>query len=212
MMEQRRLIEIVEDDSDVAESLAALLDGYGYDTVRHENGERFLAAPTPGAACVLLDMRLPGMNGMEVLAAYRSAGATTPIVVVTGHGDVAMAVEALQGGAQDFIEKPYDDADLVARIERVDRRTAPDAKAAAIRVRFDRLTKREAEVMRLVVAGGSNKAIANEMELSPKTVEVHRARVMEKTEAKNLAHLIRMAIKIGVDPDLEAVAPPTSAR
>ena len=131
-----------------------------------------------------------------------AGAAAIPVIILTGHGDVAMAVRALQAGASDFIEKPFDDEDLVNRIEMA--RTATPAENPELqryRARFSTLTPRETDVMRDVVAGHSNKIIAHRHGLSPKTIEIHRARVMEKTEAKNLSHLVRMALKAGIDPD-----------
>ncbi|MEX2519716.1 MAG: response regulator [Paracoccaceae bacterium] len=195
-----RGIQVVEDDEAVGASLVALLESYGRRVTLHHSGEAFLGAASTPASCVILDMRLPGMDGFAVLSALRARGDATPVIVVTGHGDVAMAVKALRGGAQDFIEKPYDDADLLRRIETVEVERAPQDESARHLERFNRLTPRETDVMHEIVAGYSNKIAAHRLGLSPKTVEIHRARVMEKTGAQNLSQLVRMALKAGLDP------------
>ncbi|MEM8755948.1 MAG: response regulator [Pseudomonadota bacterium] len=199
-MSGRALIAVVEDDEVVAASVAALLDAHGFRAESYRTAEAFLDAATDGAAtdCVLMDVRLPGLDGVEAVARFRAAGGLTPIVVVTGHADVSLAVAAMRAGAQDLLEKPYDDADLVARIE-----AACEAGAQELdhRRRFEALTPRETDVMREVVAGRPNKVIAHNLGLSPKTVEIHRSRVMEKTGAESLSHLVRMAFKAGIDPE-----------
>ncbi len=221
-MTARPLIHLVEDDASVRDSLVALLEVWGYGVKAYPDGESFLADGSGhGAACILLDVRLPGIDGLSLLARIRAAGQTTPVVVITGHGDVAMAVRALQCGAQDFIEKPFDDADLVGRIEAVKPATginetgpgttggaatgdaAAIREAASAREQLSTLTRRETEVMREIVAGYPNKLIAHRLGISPKTVELHRARVMNKTGSKSLSHLVRLALKAGVDPEGE---------
>lgn len=203
MSERGRLVQIIEDDGAVRESLSALLESWGFQTESFETGDAFLAASRrPDAACILLDVKLPGLDGLAVLDALRRTGVATPVIVLTGHGDVPMAVRALGIGAQDFVEKPFDDADLVPRIEAASRaRPAPHEPAVQ---RLARLTPRETQVMREVVAGHANKVIAHRLGLSPKTVEIHRARVMEKTEAKSLSQLVRLAMKAGIDPERES--------
>lgn len=202
-----RTIRIVEDDGAVAESLVSLLESWGFLVEAFPDGEALLGAPEPGRPdCILLDVRLPGMDGLAVLRALRRRGDPTPVIVLTGHGDVAMAVRAVRDGAQDFVEKPFDDEDLVRRIEAAGRsETAADAtlepEAESFAARFAALTPRETEVMQEVVAGHANKVIAHRLGLSPRTVEVHRARVMEKTGAASLSQLVRLALKAGIDPD-----------
>lgn len=208
-----RHIRIVEDDEPVRSSLAAVLESWGFGIEAFESGEAFLAADhAVGTDCVLLDVHLPGMDGLAVLSAFRAAGHGTPVIILTGHGDVTMAVEALRDGAQDFIEKPFDDEDLVRRIGAVIERGAvaepPRDQYADV---FARLTPRETDVMHEVVAGHPNKIIAHNLGLSPKTVEIHRARVMDKTGAKSLSHLVRMALKAGIDPEQEEENPAPDA-
>ena len=137
---------------------------------------------------------MPDMDGVEALQRYRALGGAAPVIVMTGHADVSLAVEVMRAGAQDFFEKPFDDRDLIARIDEI--------KQDAVRNRgpFDALTPRETDVMREMVAGRANKVIAHRLGLSPKTVEVHRGRVMIRSGATSLADLVRMAIKAGVDP------------
>lgn len=200
-MTDRPLIEIVEDDSVVAMSLTALLDGYGYESIVYESAEAFLEATRPNSACVLMDVNLPGMNGLAALDAHIKGALSAPMVIVTGHGDVSMAVEALKSGAHSFIEKPYSDTNLIATIEAARTGSKSDPELEELMEKFGRLTKRETEVMHEVVEGAPNKMIAYRLGLSPKTVEIHRARVMEKTGAKSLSHLVRMAMKAGVDWD-----------
>lgn len=202
-----RRLALVEDDEPVRASLAALLESWDFRVQAFEDGESYLAA-LPDADCILLDVRLPGIDGLSLLKQMRERGTRTPVIVLTGHGDVAMAVQALREGANDFLEKPYDDEELVERIETALRDAAvrasekdagPDAQEYARY--FAALTPRETDVMNDVVAGHPNKIIAHRRGLSPKTVEIHRARVMEKTGAKSLSHLVRMALKAGIDPD-----------
>ena len=199
-------VTLVEDDEAVRESLCAILESWDYQVHDFEDGESLLEAGIPsGTNCILLDVRLPGIDGISLLSKIRETDKTTPIMILTGHGDISMAVTALKNGAQDFIEKPYDDEDLVRRIENVDDIVS---NVAADRQKYvavlSSLTPRETDVMREVVAGFANKMIAHRLNLSPKTVEIHRARVMEKTGAKSLSHLVRIALKAGIDPDLDA--------
>lgn len=199
-------ITLVEDDEAVRESLCALLESWDYEVREFKDGESFLQADIPtDTICVLLDVRLPGIDGISLLSQFRETDSTTPVIILTGHGDISMAVNALKSGAQDFIEKPYDDRDLVRRIEILEP-LVPDT--GADRQHYvdilSALTPRETEIMREVVAGFANKMIAHRLNLSPKTVEIHRSRVMEKTGAKSLSHLVRIALKAGIDPDLEA--------
>lgn len=194
-----RTVAVVEDDEAVAASLDALLSSWGFRCLGFGSGEAFLAA-RPRAECVLLDVRLPGMDGLDVLEAFRAADGVTPVVVMTGHGDVDLAVQAMRGGAQDFVEKPFDGDDLVARIDRAIDRVGPETEC---RARLGRLTPRETDVLREIVAGRANKVIAYNLGISPKTVELHRARVMDKTGARSLPELTRIALLGGlsVAPD-----------
>lgn len=198
-----RGIVLVEDDEPVRSSLGAVLEAWDYEVTAFEDGESFLANGIPaGTCCALLDVRLPGIDGISLISQIRKTDTLTPIIILTGHGDVPMAVKALHDGAQDFIEKPYDDEDLVRRIviARSEAKPADDDQQRIMDL-FASLTPRESDVMREVVAGHSNKIVAHNLGLSPKTVEIHRARVMDKTGASSLSQLVRMALKIGIDPD-----------
>lgn len=192
---------IVDDDQAVAASLRWLIE-----TVRlpvevfpsaREFHDRFDAA-RPG--CVLLDVRMPGMSGLELQQRLAARGRYhLPLIFVTGHGDVQMAVRAVQAGAFDFIEKPFNDQDLLDRVQRA---VAHDAvqreredQRRHLRERFDALSAREREVLDLVVQGLSNKAVANQLGLSAKTVEFHRAKVMEKLQARSVADLVKLAMR-----------------
>ncbi|MEL6361741.1 MAG: response regulator [Pseudomonadota bacterium] len=191
---------IVEDDNAVAASLQAMLLSWGFETCMSQTGEAFLADHPTELDCVLLDVRLPGRDGLSVLSEFRESDTSTPVIVITGHGDVRTAVLALQSGAQDFVEKPFDGADLVERLRTAIDRSSPASKC---RRRLDALTPREAEVLRELVAGHPNKVIAFRLNISPKTVELHRARVMDKMEAHSLSHLVRMALKGGMEVELD---------
>ena len=202
-MDRRKTVAVVEDDQAVRRSVTALLETWGYAIDAYCDAETFLDRADPESAdCVLLDVRLPGRDGLSLVAELRGRGEEMPIVIITGHGDIDMAVAALKAGAQDFLEKPFDGDDLVRRIGAA---IASSQKAAQTRedhaALFDCLTPRETQVMEEVVAGHPNKVIAHHLGLSPKTVEIHRARVMQKTGATSLSHLVRLALKAGIDPD-----------
>jgi RNA polymerase sigma factor (sigma-70 family) len=191
---------IVDDDATIRIAMQALMDSVN---LRHEilpSADEFLARhgdqQTPG--CLVLDIRMPGLGGLELQDALLERGNEIPIVFITGHGDVPMAVEAMQKGAVDFIQKPFRDQELLDRIH-LALRTDEERRAEAHRVDevqslIDRLTQREHEVFDLVVTGKPNKVIAYELGVSQRTVEIHRARVMEKMRARSLADLVRMHI------------------
>ena len=192
---------VVDDDDAVRSSLRLLFKSYGLDAVMHASADEFLASydiSRPG--CLVLDVRMPGLSGPELQQRLNALGATIPIVFITGHGDVPMAVEAMQAGAVDFIQKPFRDQDLLDRINQALDKDAGSRRMLAernmIRTRLESLTPREGEVLHLVVAGKANKVIAGDLNLSQRTVEIHRARVMEKMEAHSLAHLVRMVLEV----------------
>lgn len=195
---------VVDDDEAVRESLQILLETMGYAIRAYESGIAFLEeCVTLNAGCVLLDVRMPKMDGIEVQKHLQIRRPDLPVVVVTGHGDVKMAVQAMKAGAIDFIEKPFDEDILLtsvrnalARAEQVQRR---DDETAAIYQRLERLTPRERDVFEQLIIGHANKVIARALDCSPRTVEIHRARVMEKMEATSVAHLVRMALAAGID-------------
>jgi two-component system response regulator FixJ len=192
-------IYIVDDDQAVRDGLTALLDVHGHELRTFESAERFLDAITPGAAgCAILDIRMPGMSGLDLQRELKRRGIPLPVIIITGHGDVPLAVAALKAGAVDFLEKPFDSDALLASIDEALRRgmaaRGSTFDRATVTTRVAQLTPREREVMDLVVAGHPNKVVADRLKIAVRTVEIHRARVMEKTAARNLSELIRMAI------------------
>jgi len=199
---------VVDDDESVRGSLRFLLRSAGLESRAFGSAQEFLAAYDPSQpGCLVLDVRMPGMSGLELQQELNLRGAILPVIFITGHGDIPMAVEAMQHGAHDFLQKPFRDEDL---IERVRRALAKDAKSRAaleehkaIRGRLDSLTPREREVLALMARGKPNKIMAHELGVSQRTVEIHRARVMEKSGASSLAELVRMVMD--VEP---ALAPP----
>mgnify|MGYP005816785891 CR=1 FL=1 len=196
-----RTVFVVDDDDGVRSSLGILLDAAGYSAVPFASATEFLAAYDPERqGCLLLDMRMPGMTGMELLQELAHRGAFLPVIFITGHGDVPMAVEAMKSGAFDFLQKPFSPQDLLERIERAlvaDTEARQElSKIGDLRRRHATLTPREKEVMALIVAGHANKVIAQDLGLSERTVEIHRARVMEKMATRSVAHLVRMAVQL----------------
>ncbi len=187
---------IVEDDAAVSASLEALLSGWGYECTTFPSGEAFLAFEGDPPACILLDVRLPGMTGIEALTAFRGKDPTTPVLIMTGHGDITMAVDAIHRGANDYIEKPFQGDDLVERMQTAVQKAQPDVEC---RRKLERLTPRETDVLRGVVAGQQNKIIAHQLGISQKTVELHRARVMDKTGSGSVSQLIQTALRGGLD-------------
>ena len=188
---------IVDDDPAIRFAMQALMDSVNVPHEIYGSGDEFLEKVEehrPG--CLVLDIRMPGLGGLELQEELISRGSTLPIIFITGHGDVPMAVEAMQKGAVDFIQKPFRDQDLLDRVREAlltDReRRKEQAKHAEVEKRLARLTNREREVFDLVVTGKPNKVIAYELGVSQRTVEIHRARVMEKMQAKSLADLVKM--------------------
>ncbi|WP_431266953.1 response regulator transcription factor [Dankookia sp. P2] len=206
-----RVVHVVDDEAVVRRSLALLLQSAGLEPQCHASGEAFLGAATEGLAfgCVLLDIRMPGVDGMAVLRALAERGLQLPVIVVTAHGDVTLAVAAMKAGACDFIEKPYAADALLHAVDAALRRgagtldRARDATEAATRLAA--LTPRETEVLKGLVAGQQNKAIALDLGLSPRTVEIHRANLMAKLRAGSLSEAVRIALAAGLP------APPTKA-
>jgi two-component system, LuxR family, response regulator FixJ len=198
---------IVDDDVAVRDSLSLLLGLRGFKTRSFGRGEDFLAAVDPAACgCVLLDLRMPSVDGIEVQAALAARGIALPIIILTAHGDVASARTTLKGGAFDFLEKPVDDALLSATIEAALGRDASvrvhSERADALRRRVARLTPRERQVLAAVIAGRHNREIAADLRISPRTVEVYKARLMDKLQIDRLPELIRLALEFGLMDDL----------
>ncbi|HET6182564.1 MAG TPA: response regulator FixJ [Acetobacteraceae bacterium] len=190
------VVHVVDDDASVRQSLEFLLGTGGFAVRLYDSARALLdAAPAP-PGCVLTDVRMPGMDGIELLQQMRRRGVDIPVVVMTGHGDVPLAVRAMKSGAIDFLEKPFSDEALFAALRRAEeegeRRAAARARAAEAVRRIAALTPREREVFALLVQGLPTKAIANKLGASPRTIEVHRARVMEKLAAHSLPDLVRL--------------------
>ena len=200
MTDKTPTVFVVDDDVAVCTSLRLLLRSVGLPAVTCASAAEFLAQFDPDCpGCIVLDIRMPGMSGIELQQVLNERHSITPIVFITGHGDVPMAVEAMQAGAIDFIQKPFRDQEL---LDRINRALSSDQALRAelggrdgIRQRMARLTPREREVLELVTQGKANKVIAADLDVSQRTVEIHRARVMEKMGAGSLAHLVRMVIE-----------------
>jgi two-component system response regulator FixJ len=197
------VVHIVDDEEPVRKSLAFLLTMTGFTVRVHDSATSFLrTAPTAGKACLVTDLRMPDMSGVDLLAKLKNIGVVVPAVVITGHGDVPMAVAAMKAGAVDFIEKPFEDEVLVDAIKRAASRleeaATPVEDAAGVRARLDCLSERERQVLSAVVAGLPNKTIAYDLGISPRTVEVHRANIMSKMQARNLPELVRMSMAVGL--------------
>jgi two-component system response regulator FixJ len=199
------IVHIVDDEEPVRKSLAFLLGMAGFAVRMHDSASDFLtAAPNIRNGVLVTDLRMPDMSGVDLLRNLSSLKATLPAIVITGHGDVPMAVEAMKAGAIDFIEKPFEDVVIIEAIQRaaeqlVDKPAEID-DVATIQSRLERLSDRERQVLSGVVAGLPNKSIAYDLDISPRTVEVHRANVMAKMQANSLPQLVRMALAAGFGP------------
>ena len=203
-MPDSRIVHVVDDDAAVREALAFLLDTAGYTVRVHESALAFLEVLAEvGEGCVVTDIRMPGMDGLELQRRLRAQAVGLPVIVITGHGDIPLAVEAMKAGAVDFIEKPFDDDTLLNAIhfalERHRRDSQRQGQIAQIRARIDALSGRERDVYAGLVAGKANKVIAHDLGISPRTVEVYRANVMTKMEAESLSELVRMAMLANQD-------------
>jgi two-component system, LuxR family, response regulator FixJ len=201
MKERSPMVFIVDDDNAVRESLGFLLKSVGIAATSLGSAKAFLSAHDalqPG--CLLLDIRMPGMSGLELQQQLNLRGAIIPVIFITGHGDVPMAVAAMKDGAFDFVQKPFRDQDLIDRVQRALAQDQENRMALSqyskIRARLDSLTPREREVLELMTHGKPNKVMAAELGISQRTVEIHRARVMEKMEARSLAQAIRMMMDL----------------
>ena len=195
------IIYVVDDDEAMRDSMTWLLEGEGYQVACFESAEAFLRARNDAMrGCLVLDVRMPEMSGLELHEKLDTLGSRLPIIFITGHGDVPMAVAALQRGACDFIEKPFHNEDLLSRVSRAleldSQLAARQKRTSAISHRIEQLTQREREVMQLVVAGKLNKQGADQLDISMKTVEAHRARVMEKMGVRTLAELVKAVMSV----------------
>jgi two-component system response regulator FixJ len=193
------VVHVIDDDADVRQSLAFLLSTAGLAVRIHDSAVAFLKVlPEIKDGCVVTDVRMPGIDGLELQRRLGELELRLPVIVMTGHGDVPLAVEAMKAGAVDFIEKPFDDEVMLSAIRAALTRHTNDrqrnARATAIQERIARLSDREREVLDRLVAGKANKVIAHELGISPRTVEVYRANVMTKMQADSLSELVRMAL------------------
>lgn len=202
-MAERKLVHIVDDEEAIRKSTGFLLTASGYAVETWPSGMAFLQeAKSVEPGCVLLDVRMPEMDGLEVQEALRACGAMLPVVVLTGHGDVTIAVRAMKAGAVDFIEKPFSKPALLNAIEaafaRLHQTGARTAQREAANLRIVALTPRERDVLERLARGLSNKVIAHDLDISPRTVEIHRANVMTKLDVRSLSDALRIAFAAGM--------------
>jgi len=199
-------VYVIDDDEAMRDSLNFLLDSSGFGVTLFDDAQAFLDV-LPGLAfgCVVSDVRMPGIDGIELLKQMKAQQSPFPILIMTGHGDVPLAVEAMKLGAVDFLEKPFEDDRLTTMIETAIRQAEPAAKNEAISqdiaARVASLSPRERQVMEGLIAGLSNKLIAREYDISPRTIEVYRANVMTKMQANSLSELVRLAMRAGMLKD-----------
>jgi two-component system response regulator FixJ len=193
---------IVDDDADVLDSLQALMRAQGFAVEGYGSAETFLSAVEAGAqpSCIISDVRLTGMSGLDLQQQLIARRVRAPLILMTGHGDITMAVNAIKAGAHDFLEKPFDTAALTAAVDgaldKASRQQQADRSREVIAERIGQLSQRQREVMDLVVQGYSSKEIAIQLGISPRTVETYRLWIMEKTGARNLAELVRMVMQV----------------
>ncbi len=197
------LVHVIDDDPAMRDSLAFLLGTEGYEVQQYETGADLLERLTkPSSGCILSDVRMPGIDGLELLRRLRAAGHTLPVIMMTGHGDVPLAVEAMKLGACDFIEKPFDDKTVLLALRAALRVGGPsgsvDATLREFITRVGTLSERERQVLDHLVAGGTCKEIGRTLDISPRTVEIYRAKLMAKTQAGNLQELVRWSVLAGL--------------
>lgn len=199
-MDPKPIIHVIDDDDAMRHSVAFLLDVQGFESRLHDSASAFLAF-TEGQVvdCVITDVRMPDMTGLELVRKLKADGVNAPVIVMTGHGDIGLAVEAMKAGVIDFIEKPFANEALLSAVQEALRR-APDRDVARLDAerRLEALSPRERDVLAGVVAGKVNKVIAHELEISPRTVEIYRANLMSKTGARNFSELMRIALSAGL--------------
>jgi two-component system, LuxR family, response regulator FixJ len=202
-MAERGKVYVIDDDEAMRDSLNFLLDSANFSVTLFETAANFLdVLPRLDFGCVVSDVRMPGLDGIELLKRMKAGHSTFPILIMTGHGDIPLAVEALKLGAADFLEKPFEDDRLVGMIEAAIRQAQTTAKSEAVKLdiaaRVAALSPRERQVMEGLVAGLSNKQIARDYDISPRTIEVYRANVMTKMQANSLSELVRLAMRAGL--------------
>ena len=196
--DELRLVHLVDDDEAIRRSVGFMLKTSGFHVRNYESGVELLkGVPNVQPGCILLDIRMPGMDGLEVQASLKEKGVTLPVIIMTGHGDVSLAVQAMKAGAIDFIEKPFEKAVLLSAIEhgveRLKQSAANHERADEAAVRLQVLTPREREVLEGLAKGLPNKTIAYDLGISPRTVEIHRANVMSKLAVRSLSEALRIA-------------------
>jgi two-component system response regulator FixJ len=201
-MPNEGVVHVVDDDLAVRQSLSFLLASDGLPVRLHESALAFLEAMTEtSTGCIVTDVRMPGIDGIELLRRLKARGFSLPVIVMTGHADVPMAVEAMKEGAVDFIEKPFDDDLFLAAVRSAlrlqEQHARRDAQIAEVQTRLQGLSERERQVLGGLVAGKANKVIAYDLGISPRTVEIYRANVMTKMQAGSLSELVRMALVVG---------------
>jgi len=208
-MSSEAKVYLIDDDVEVRKLLTTSLTFHDFSVESFDSAEAFLDnVDNDIAGCIVLDLQMPGMSGLELQHALNNMSAHPPIIFVTGHGDVAQSVEALKAGAFDFLEKPFSQEKLVATIQQAFEKDVANRHDRALRIecrsRFDKLTPRESEIMKMLISGSANhssKAIASELEISPRTIEHHRTRILEKTEAHSVAELVKFAAIAGIESE-----------
>jgi FixJ family two-component response regulator len=203
MTEAEALVFVVDDDDSIRKALARLMRSVGLNVETFGSAAEFLAhGPHPGPACLILDVRMPGLSGLDLQKELAESGSTLSVIFMTGHGTIPMSVQAMKAGAVEFLEKPFDDQTLIDAIhEALKKNQQARQKKAELREiheRVNSLTPREREVFALVVTGKLNKQIAFELGTNEKTIKAHRARVMKKMQADSFADLVRLAVKAGI--------------
>src|SRR5271167_1114458 len=205
-MSDKRRVYVIDDDAAMRDSLNFLLDAANFEVTLFDSAMKFLDALAGlDFGCVVSDVRMPGIDGIELLQQMKALNSRFPIVIITGHGDVPLAVEAMKLGAVDFLEKPFEDDRLIGMIDAAIRQGEPAAKDEAVTrdlvARIASLSPRERQVMEGLIAGLSNKLIARDCDISPRTIEVYRANVMTKMQANSLSELVRLAMRAGLFKD-----------
>ena len=200
MATYKQTVFIVDDDEPVRSALRLLMKSVGHDAMTFTSGDEFLASCKPGiSGCLILDIRMPGMSGLELQEKLREQGVNIPIIFITGHGDVPMAVQAMKHGAMEFLQKPFSEQDLVDRVNEALEKNLNVHKLALqrteIKQRVTKLTPRERQIMDMIVQGKASKVIAIDLGVSQRTVDTHRTRIMRKMQAKSLAELVKTAVR-----------------
>lgn len=196
------VIHVIDDQQSVRDALGEMLSVFGFDTEKFESADAFLKTVDPGRpACIVADVRMPGTDGIELVRELNKRGVSIPVILISGHADIPMAVSAIKAGAEEFIEKPVDDTQLVAAINRGLAHLHENMNASRshdeLQERFARLTPRQSEIFALVAEGLTSQNIAEKLGISVRTVESYRAEIMEKMQAQSVAVLVRQAIKLG---------------